>query len=183
MRSLPRLLLPLGLAALLTAAGCSKDKDVEPPATLVDFPQTLQVKKLWGEGGGGGKKQLVRRLGLGPAVDNGVVFAASYKGEVLAAALDTGRHIWLKNLKIPVSAGPGVGAGMVVVGSSKGGVVALGGATGRGIWRARRGARGGGGAGGESVRRRGRGARPRAPDPSPPRLNKGGRRPAVPGPT
>jgi outer membrane protein assembly factor BamB len=137
MRSLPRLLLPWGLAALLTAAGCSKDKDVEPPATLVDFPQTLQVKKLWGEGVGGGKKQVVLRLGLGPAVDNGVVFAASHKGEVLAAALDTGRHIWLKNLKIPVSAGPGVGAGMVVVGSSKGVVVALDGATGRELWRSR----------------------------------------------
>ncbi len=121
------LLPPLGLAALLIAAGCSKDKDVEPPATLVDFPQTLPVKKLWGEGvAGGGKKQVVLRLGLGPAIDNGVVFAASHKGDVLAAQLDTGRHIWLKNLKIPLSAGPGAGAGMVVVGSSKGVVVALG---------------------------------------------------------
>jgi hypothetical protein len=33
-----RSLLPVGLAALLIAAGCSKDKDVEPPAVLVDFP-------------------------------------------------------------------------------------------------------------------------------------------------
>ena len=109
------LLLPLGLAALLIAVGCSKDKDVEPPATLVDFPQTLQVKKLWGEGVGGGKKQLVLRLGLGPALDNGVVFAASYKGEVLASELDTGRHVWLKNLKIPLSAGPAAGAGRCLV--------------------------------------------------------------------
>jgi len=141
MRSLLPLLrplsLPLGLAALLIAAGCSKDKDVEPPATLVDFPQTLQVKKLWGEGVGGGKKQLVLRLGLGPALDNGVVFAASYKGEVLASELDTGRHVWLKNLKIPLSAGPGAGAGMVVVCSIKGVVVALDGATGRELWRSR----------------------------------------------
>src|ERR1700686_2959652 len=132
-----RLLLPLGLAALLIAAGCSKDKDVEPPATLVKFPATLPVKKLWGEGVGGGKKQSVLRLGLGTAVDNGVVFAASHKGEVLAASLDTGRHIWIKNLKIPLSAGPSAGAGMVVVGSSKGAVVAMDGATGRERWRAR----------------------------------------------
>src|ERR1700721_751460 len=129
MRSLPRLLLPLGFAALLIAAGCSKDKDVEPPATLVDFPQTLQVKKLWGEGVGGGKKQLVLRLGLGPAIDNGVVFAASHKGEVLATSLETGRHLWVKKLKIPISAGPAAAAGMVVVGSSKGAVGAFGGAT------------------------------------------------------
>jgi outer membrane protein assembly factor BamB len=132
-----RLLLPLGLAALLIAAGCSKDKDVEPPATLVNFPATLPVKKLWGEGVGGGKKQLVLRLGLGPAVDNGVVFAASHKGEVLATSLETGRHLWVKKLKLPISAGPGAGAGMVVVGSSKGAVVALDGATGRELWRAR----------------------------------------------
>src|SRR3984885_3154343 len=119
-----RSLLPIGLAALLIAAGCSKDKDVEPPAVLVKFPATLPVKKLWGEGVGGGKKQAVLRLGLGPAVDNGIVFAASHKGEVLATALDTGRHVWSKKLKLPISAGPGAGQGMVVLGSSKGVVVA-----------------------------------------------------------
>src|SRR4030088_3634610 len=106
-----RLLLPLGLATLLIAAGCSKDKDVEPPAALVNFPAKLPVKKLWGEGVGGGKRQLVLRLGLGPAVDNGVVFAASHKGEVLAASLETGRRIWVKKLKIPISAGAGAGGG------------------------------------------------------------------------
>src|SRR5271163_5369045 len=130
-----RLLLPLSFAALLIAAGCSKDKDVEPPAVLVKFPATLPVKKLWGEGVGGGKKQLVLRLGLGPAVDNGVVFAASHKGEVLAASLDTGRHLWVKNLKLPISAGPAAGLGMVVVGTSKGAIVALDGATGHELWR------------------------------------------------
>src|SRR5882672_9893784 len=130
-----RSLLPLGLAALLITAGCSKDKDVELPAVLVKFPAKLPVRKLWGEGVGGGKKQTVLRLGLGPAIDNGVVFAASYQGEVLAAALDTGRPVWVKKLKIPLSAGPGVGAGLAVVGSSKGTVVALDEATGRELWR------------------------------------------------
>src|SRR5260221_7420807 len=131
-----RSLLPLGLAGLLMGAGCSKDKDVEPPATLVKFPTTLPVKKLWSEGVGGGKKQMVLRLGLGPAVDNGVVFAASHKGEVLAASLETGRHLWVKKLKIPISAGPGAGAGMVVGGSSKGAILTFGGAPRRQRWRA-----------------------------------------------
>src|SRR5580693_1955714 len=85
-----RLLLPLSFAALLIAAGCSKDKDVEPPATLVDFPQTLPVKRLWDDGVGGGKKQTKLRLGLGPAIDNGVVFAANHKGEMLAVSLGRG---------------------------------------------------------------------------------------------
>jgi outer membrane protein assembly factor BamB len=130
-----RLLLALGLAALLTAAGCSKDKDVEPPAVLVKFPETLPVKRLWSEGVGGGKKQIVLRLGLGPAADNGLVFAASHKGEVLAVSAESGHHVWVKKLKMPISAGPGAGQGLVVLGTSKGIVVALDGATGRELWR------------------------------------------------
>jgi outer membrane protein assembly factor BamB len=132
-----RFLFPLTLAALVAAAGCSKDKDVEPPATLVPFPHTLPVKELWHEGVGGGKKQMRLRLGLGPAVDNGMVFAASDKGEVLAASLENGRHVWVQKLKLPLSAGPAAADGMVVVGSSKGDVVALDGATGRQLWRIR----------------------------------------------
>jgi outer membrane protein assembly factor BamB len=132
-----RPLLALGFAALLITAGCSKDKDVEPPAKLVDFPATLPVKEIWSESVGGGKKQLRLRLGLGPAIDNGVVFAASHKGELVAVALDTGKRVWINELKLPLSAGPGAGAGMVVVGSSKGGVLAFDGATGKELWRAR----------------------------------------------
>src|ERR1700729_1496712 len=99
-----RLLLPLSFAALLIAAGCSKDKDVEPPAVLVNFPSTLPIKKLWSEGVGGGKKQIKLRLGLGPTIDNGLVFAASHKGEMVAVALDSGKNIWVKKLKVPISA-------------------------------------------------------------------------------
>ncbi|HXP27787.1 MAG TPA: outer membrane protein assembly factor BamB [Steroidobacteraceae bacterium] len=130
-----RLLLPLSLAALLIAAGCSKDKDVEPPAVLVDFPQKLPVKRLWDDGVGGGKKQTKLRLGLGPAIDNGVVFAANHKGEMLAVSLETGRDVWVKKLKVPISAGPAAGFGIVVAGTSKGAVIALDGATGRQLWR------------------------------------------------
>jgi outer membrane protein assembly factor BamB len=132
-----RYLLPLTFAALLAAAGCSKDKDVEPPAALVNFPATLPVKKLWDEGVGGGKKQINLRLGLGPAIDKGLVFAASHKGEVVAVSLETGRHVWVKKLKMPISAGPAAGFGMVVAGTSKGEAIALDGATGNQLWRVR----------------------------------------------
>jgi outer membrane protein assembly factor BamB len=139
MRLLPvRVLLASSLcAALLIAAGCTKDKDVEPPAKLVDFPQVLPVKKVWGEGVGANKKQIKLRLGLGPAIDNGLVFAASHKGELLAVSLQTGKHVWLKKLKMPFSAGPAAANGMVVVGSSKGAIIAFEGATGKELWRAR----------------------------------------------
>src|ERR1700719_2946255 len=132
-----RFFLPLGLAALLIAAGCSKDKAVEPPAALLKFNGTLPVKKLWGDNVGGGKKQVKLRLGLGPAVADGVVFAASHKGEVLAVTLETGKQVWVKKLKQPLSAGPAAGSGMVILGSSKGTVIALDAANGRERWRVR----------------------------------------------
>jgi len=130
-----RSLLPIALAALLIAAGCSKDKDVEPPAQLVKFPTKLAVKELWGDKVGGGKAQVKLRLGLGPAVDNGLVFAASDQGVLLAVNLETGKKVWVKKLKLPLSAGPGAGSGMVVVGTSKGAVIAFEGASGRQLWR------------------------------------------------
>lgn len=132
-----RLPLVLALSALLFAAGCSKDKDIEPPAKLVDFPATLPVKKLWSTSVGGGKKQMLMRLGLGPALDSGNVYAASNKGEVVAVKLDSGHKLWQKNLKLPLSAGPVAAAGIVVVGSTKGHVVALDEASGNELWRVR----------------------------------------------
>ncbi len=130
-----RSLLPIALAALLIAAGCSKDKDVEPPAQLVKFPTKLAVKEIWGDKVGGGKAQVKLRLGLGPAVDNGLVFAASDQGLLLAVNVETGKKVWVKKLKLPLSAGPGAGLGMVVVGTSKGAVLAFDGASGRQLWR------------------------------------------------
>jgi outer membrane protein assembly factor BamB len=132
-----RLRLAIGVLAVLVAAGCSKDKDIEPPAKLVDFPQTLPVHKLWSTSVGGGKKQMLLRLGLGPTLDKGTVFAASDKGEVLAVALDSGRTLWRKALKLPLSAGPVAASGVVVVGSIKGNVIALDESSGKELWRAR----------------------------------------------
>lgn len=129
--------LPFALAALLLVVACSKDKDVEPPAVLTKFPNSLPVKKLWGDNVGGGKKQVKLRLGLGPALDGGVVYAASDKGEVLAVNLETGKSVWIKKLKMPLSAGPTAGFGMVVVGSSKGVLVALDETSGKERWRSR----------------------------------------------
>jgi outer membrane protein assembly factor BamB len=133
-----RSFLPLAFAALLIFAGCSKDKDVEPPAKLVPFPAKLPVKELWGDKVGGGKKQVKLRLGLGPAVDNDLVFAASDKGELVAVNLESGHQVWVKKFKhMEFSAGPGAALGKVIVGSTKGWVIALEGATGKELWRSR----------------------------------------------
>jgi outer membrane protein assembly factor BamB len=133
-----RALLPVVVTAFLLIAGCSKDKDVEPPAKLVVFPTKLPVKELWGDKVGGGKKQVKLRLGLGPAYDDGLVFAASDKGELAAVNLETGRQVWVKKFKkMQLSAGPGAGSGVVIVGSTKGWVIAVEAASGKERWRVR----------------------------------------------
>ena len=95
-----RLLLPLALAALLIAAGCSKDKDVEPPAALVKFPATLPVKNIWGDNRRRRQEASDAAARPGPAVDNGLVFAGSDQGELLAVSLDTGKQVWVKKLEV-----------------------------------------------------------------------------------
>ena len=45
-----RLWLIVGLVAL---GACSKEKDIEPPAELVDFKTTLEVDRAWASSVGG----------------------------------------------------------------------------------------------------------------------------------
>ena len=114
--------------------GCSKDKS-DKPAELVPLKNLIDIKTVWHSKLGGEKPIL--RLGLSAAVDEDQVFAASYKGHVDAFALGSGKELWQRSLKAPLSAGPGAGDGLVVVGSSKGDVIALSAKNGAQQWRVR----------------------------------------------
>ncbi len=130
--ALKRAVLVLGLLAL---AACSKDKDVAPPAELVDFKATLGIQKAWTESTGGGDDVL--RLGLSPAVEGDSAYLAGADGRVRALTLATGRTLWSADVKAPLGGGPGVGYGLVVVGSIKGDVIALDATTGARRWQVR----------------------------------------------
>jgi outer membrane protein assembly factor BamB len=123
------------LAALLLLGACSKEKDVEPPAELVDFAPRLSVDKVWSVGMGGGDE--VMRLALAPAREGSTVYLAGHDGDVAAVDAETGRSRWRVDVDIALSAGPGVGEGLVVVGSSDGDVVALDAGDGTERWRIR----------------------------------------------
>lgn len=121
------------LAAMLLLTACDNSKDVDPPAELVDIQPKLKVQKLWSESLGGKGDRL--RLALQPTVVNGVLYAASHKGEVLALAANSGKRLWRAKTKLSLSAGPGVGDGLVVVGANDGWLVAFDAATGKERWR------------------------------------------------
>jgi len=119
--------------ALLMVLGCDNDKEVDPPAELVELKATRDVKRVWSTGLGGDSERL--RLALRPEVVEGTVYAASHDGEVIAMSADTGKRLWTVKTKLALSAGPGVGGGLIVVGSSDGDVIALDAATGAERWR------------------------------------------------
>lgn len=123
----------LAVVALGMVAACDNDKEVDPPAELVDIVAKRDVDRLWSVGLGGDSERL--RLALRPAIVEGVVYAASHDGEVIAMAADTGRRAWAVKTKSSLSAGPEVGAGLVVVASSDGDIIALDAAKGAERWR------------------------------------------------
>ncbi|MBM0104625.1 outer membrane protein assembly factor BamB [Steroidobacter sp. S1-65] len=119
--------------ALLVMLGCDNDKEVDPPAELTEITTTRDVQRLWTVGLGGDSERL--RLALKPNVVDGVVYAASHDGEVVAIAADTGKRQWIAKTKLALSAGPEVGGGLVVLGSSDGDIIALDATNGAQRWR------------------------------------------------
>jgi outer membrane protein assembly factor BamB len=124
----------LGLCAAVALSGCSKDKS-DKPLVLVPLNNRIDIKTVWHTKLGGEKPIL--RLGLGAAVADQRAFAASYKGNLVAFDLASGRQLWHRSLRAPLSAGPAVGEGLVVVGSSKGDLIALSEQDGAPRWRVR----------------------------------------------
>ena len=125
------------MAVLLLMAACSKDKDIDTPAVLTPFAATLKVDRVW-TAKIPDKGAKVLRLGLGLATEGNHVYAAGYKGEVVAYDLANGHKLWGTRLKkTPFSGGPAASADMVVVGTSEGEVIALKPADGKLLWRVR----------------------------------------------
>lgn len=116
-------------------AGCSKNKNIDPPAELTDIDAKIKVQRVWSAGVGGAKPKL--RLGLGVSADQQRAYAAGRKGDVVAWSVDSGKRLWRTNTKLALAGGPGIGDELVVVGSTFGDVVALDAATGKQKWKTR----------------------------------------------
>ena len=121
------------LALALTVTACSKEKDLEPPAELVDFTVKLNPDRVWSTGTRGGDEVL--RLGLRPAVTDDRVYVAGHGGDVQALELGSGRSLWSARTDLDLSGGPAMGEGLVVTGTIGGQVLALDAAAGAERWR------------------------------------------------
>src|SRR5262245_28008640 len=91
-------------AALLVIATCSKDKSPDQPAKLVPINPTIRVDRVW-SGAVADKGAAPLRLGLGLAVDGNRIYAAGYRGDVVAFDLASGRTLWRTRTKAKLSGG------------------------------------------------------------------------------
>lgn len=133
-----RVLLVLPLLVLL--AGCNilgsrtNRENIDPPAELTDFTESVEVDTVWNASVGDGEGRLALRQH--PAVQGGRVYTASLEGEVAALDAASGNELWQAVTDLRLSGGPGVGEGTLVVGSLDGEVLAFNPDTGAERWRA-----------------------------------------------
>ncbi len=122
----------LVLAALVLGACAGRRDTSEPPAELVSFEESLDVRRVWSSKVGGKTERL--RLALRPASDGARIFAGAHDGDVVALDAVTGRRIWSTRTRLALSAGPAYGDGLLAFGTTDGELVALDAQTGEQRW-------------------------------------------------
>jgi outer membrane protein assembly factor BamB len=128
------------LAALFLLNGCSwikswgDDDEPDAPAELVDFEPTLKVGKAWSTDIGKGLDKAGRQIR--PAYSSGSLYAADYKGMLIALDADSGRKQWEIKTELPFTGGPGVSGNLLMMGTENGEVFAFDASTGTQIWSA-----------------------------------------------
>ncbi|MCP5093864.1 MAG: outer membrane protein assembly factor BamB [Gammaproteobacteria bacterium] len=134
MKTAWRIVALISATSLLASCGIFGDEDEDlEPKELVNFQQTLKVKRLWTASVGGESEFL--RVALRPAGDGNRIYAAGYDGAVSAFDPVSGKQIWRTKLRTELTVGPGVGEGRVIVVSRDGFAMALDAASGDLQWR------------------------------------------------
>lgn len=107
------------MAALLLLNGCSwikswgDDDDPGAPAELIEFEATLKVGKVWSTDVGKGLDNAGRQIR--PVYSSGTLFAADYKGLIVAIDAQNGRKQWEIKTELPFSGGPGVSGSLLLM--------------------------------------------------------------------
>jgi outer membrane protein assembly factor BamB len=129
------------LAAVLLLNGCSwikswgdDDDDPEAPAKLVEFDPTLKVGKAWSTDVGKGLDKSGRQIR--PAFSAGALYAADYKGLLVALDAENGRKLWEIETDLPFTGGPGLSDRLLMMGTENGEVFAFDATSGTQLWSA-----------------------------------------------
>jgi len=127
------------LAIILLLNGCSWIKswgkeDDDAPAELVEFEPTLKVGKVWSTGVGSGLDKAGRQLR--PVYSSGTLYAADYKGLLMAIDADSGRKLWEIKTKLSFTGGPGISDELLLMGTQDGEVLAFDATSGTQLWSA-----------------------------------------------
>jgi len=125
------------LLLLSVIQGCSMfggdDEDESLlPAELIEFIETVEVDQDWKTSVGKSHEGL--GIGLLPASDGEVVYAASFNGNVVALNLNNGRKIWSKSFDLSFTAGPTYKDGILILGTNNGELINLDSMTGDMLW-------------------------------------------------
>ena len=126
--------------ALAVLGGCStlqslnpfasKPVPRHPPATLVDFKPSMNVRNAWTVSIGKAGTAL-----FSPALVQGSVFVAAADGTIARIDAANGNQLWRINAGVPLTAGVGADAGTVAVSAADGVVLAYS-ADGKQRWKA-----------------------------------------------
>lgn len=110
-------------AASLNPLSWFSDDEVNPPTELVTIPVEVTLRRVWSANVGNG--QGANYTEITPAIDGGVIYAASENGNVAAIDISTGSIIWRTEVEDVVTGGVGAGNGMVMLGTESAEVLAL----------------------------------------------------------
>jgi len=127
------------ILAMVLLQGCSWIRswgDPEPgdPAPLVEFEESLEVRKVWSTGIGDGMGK--QGLSMAPVYSSGALVAADYEGRLAVVDAETGRKNWELKTKQPFSGGPGLDSDRIYMGTIDGRVIAYERAGGAELWNA-----------------------------------------------
>lgn len=127
------------LLCILALPGCSWIQswgDPEPgdPAPLVEFEESLEVKKVWSTDVGDGMGR--KGLSMAPVYSSGRLYVADHEGRLVVVDAADGDKIWELKTKQPFSGGPGLDNERIYMGTIDGRVIAYDRESGAELWNA-----------------------------------------------
>ena len=97
--------------------------EVNAPTLLVSIESEVKLRRSWSVKIGNGQGDNYTEIT--PAIDNGVIYAASENGNIAAIDISSGDILWRKQIEETVTGGVGAGRGMVMLATESAEIIVL----------------------------------------------------------